>query len=138
MPAELIPRKLFVVLGRTIMSIPMPFWRALKPLILPSRIAVIERIMITSIAIANALMRERRGRWTRLPRTSLFILIPVYGSAAFYELTPSEGRTRERRGTLRTAAVRRSLTCSGPLIKEPKIGITYAAERAATTNPKVT
>ncbi len=69
-----------MVLGRTIMSIPIPFWRALNPLILPSRIAVIERIIMTSIAIASALIKERRGRWTRLPRTSLFILIPVYGS----------------------------------------------------------
>jgi hypothetical protein len=29
--------------------------------------------MMTSIATAKALMIERRGRWTRLPRMSLFI-----------------------------------------------------------------
>ncbi len=37
-----------------------------------------ERIMMTSMAMARQLMSERRGRWTRLPTTSLFILVPVY------------------------------------------------------------
>src|ERR1700728_1808239 len=35
--------------------------------------ATTERIMMTSIATAKALMTERRGRCTRLPRISLFM-----------------------------------------------------------------
>ena len=54
--------------------------RSLKPLSLPIRMAVMDRIMMTSMAMARQLMRERRGRWTRLPTTSLFMLYPVYGT----------------------------------------------------------
>src|SRR5271170_2923603 len=79
-PAGLMPMRLLAVLGRTNMSMPMPFWRVLKPLSLPIRMAVMERIMMTSMAMARQLMSERRGRWTRLPTTSLFIPLPVYGS----------------------------------------------------------
>src|ERR1700761_8287464 len=79
-PAGLMPMRLLAVLGRTNMSMPMPFWRVLKPLSLPMRIAVMERIMMTSMAMARQLMSERRGRWTRLPATNLFILVPVYGN----------------------------------------------------------
>jgi hypothetical protein len=32
------------------------------------------------MAMATQLMSERRGRWTRLPTTNLFMLIPVYGN----------------------------------------------------------
>src|ERR1700744_4693162 len=77
-PAGLMPMRLLAELGRTNMSIPMPFCRVLKPLSLPMRMAVMERIMMTSIAMARQLMSERRGRWTRLPATNLFILITVY------------------------------------------------------------
>src|SRR5277367_884482 len=79
-PAGLIPMKLLMVLGRTNMSMPMPFWRVLKPSSLPIKMAVMDRIMMTSMAMARQLMRERRGRWTRLPTTSLFMLYPVYGT----------------------------------------------------------
>src|ERR1700677_4099485 len=79
-PAGLMPMRLLAVLGRTNMSMPMPFWRVLNPLSLPMRIAVMERIMMTSMAMARQLMSERRGRWTRLPTTNLFILVPVYGN----------------------------------------------------------
>src|SRR5215467_7578944 len=79
-PAGLMPMKLLVVLGRTNMSMPMPLVRSLKPLSLPIRMAVMERIMMTSIAMARQLMSERRGRWTRLPITNLFMLLPVYGN----------------------------------------------------------
>src|SRR3984893_18105500 len=79
-PAGLIPMKLLLVLGRTNISMPMPLVRSLKPLSLPIRMAVMERIMMTSIAMARQLMSERRGRWTRLPTTNLFMLIPVYGN----------------------------------------------------------
>src|ERR1700722_12394472 len=79
-PAGLIPIRLLAVLGRTSISIPMPFWRVLKPLSLPIRMAVMERIMMTSMAMARQLMSERRGRWTRLPTTSLFIQVLVYGN----------------------------------------------------------
>src|SRR5258708_34922443 len=79
-PAGLMPMKLLVVLGRTNMSMPMPLVRSLKPLSLPIRMAVMERIMMTSMAIARQLMSERRGRWTRLPTTSLFMQVLVYGS----------------------------------------------------------
>src|ERR1700733_9970932 len=82
-PAGLMPMRLLAELGRTNMSIPMPFWRVLKPLSLPMRMAVMERIMMTSMAMARQLMRERRGRWTRLPATNLFILVPVYGNGAW-------------------------------------------------------
>ena len=51
----------------------------LTPLSMPSMMAAMERIMMTSIATAKTLMRERRGRWTRLPSTSLFMLLTVYG-----------------------------------------------------------
>src|SRR5882757_1480664 len=78
--AGLMPMKLLVVLGRTNMSMPMPLVRSLKPLSLPSRMAVMERIMMTSMAMARQLMTERRGRWTRLPTTNLFMLLPVYGN----------------------------------------------------------
>src|ERR1700748_586406 len=78
--AGLMPIKLVGVLGRTNMSMPMPLVRSLKPLSLPIRIAVMERIMMTSMAMARQLMSERRGRWTRLPATNLFILVPVYGN----------------------------------------------------------
>src|ERR1700731_3546922 len=87
-PAGLMPMKLLVVLGRTNMSMPMPLVRSLKPLSLPIRIAVMERIMMTSMAMARQLMRERRGRWTRLPITSLFMQVPVYGTGGE---TGSEG-----------------------------------------------
>src|SRR6202521_1201827 len=79
-PAGLMPMKLLVELGRTNMCMPIPFWRVLKPSSLPIKRAEIERIMMTSMAIAKTLMRERRGRWTRLPITSLFMLFLVYGS----------------------------------------------------------
>src|ERR1700738_622097 len=79
-PAGLMPMRLLAVLGRTSMSMPMPFWRVLKPLSLPIRMAVMERIMMTSMAMARQLMSERRGRWTRLPMTNLFMLVPVYGN----------------------------------------------------------
>src|SRR6266699_1215152 len=79
-PAGLMPMKLLVVLGRTNMSMPMPLVRSLKPLSLPMRMAVMERIMMTSMAMARQLMRERRGRWTRLPTTNLFMLLLVYGN----------------------------------------------------------
>src|SRR6266700_5749146 len=79
-PAGLMPMKLLVVLGRTNMSMPMPLVRSLKPLSLPISIVVMERIMMTSIAMARQLMRERRGRWTRLPTTNLFMLLLVYGT----------------------------------------------------------
>src|SRR5271156_5961906 len=79
-PAGLMPMRLLALLGRTNMSIPMPFWRVLNPLSLPIRMAVMERIMMTSMAMARQLMSERRGRWTRLPATNLFILVPVYGN----------------------------------------------------------
>src|ERR1700722_14968631 len=79
-PAGLMPMRLLAVLGRTNMSMPMPFWRVLNPLSLPIRMAVMERIMMTSMAMAKTLIRERRGRWTRLPATSLFMLVPVYGT----------------------------------------------------------
>src|SRR6202000_673748 len=72
--------RLLAELGRTNMSMPMPFWRVLKPLSLPMRIAGMERVMMTSMAMARQLMSERRGRWTRLPATNLFILVPVYGN----------------------------------------------------------
>src|SRR5580704_16647371 len=78
--AGLMPMKLLVVLGRTNMSMPMPLVRSLKPLSLPIRMAVMERIMMTSMAMARQLMSERRGRWTRLPTTNLFMLLPVYGN----------------------------------------------------------
>src|SRR5467141_1081835 len=78
--AGLMPTKLLVVLGRTNMSMPMPLVRSLKPLSLPIRMAVMERIMMTSMAIARQLMRERRGRWTRLPTTNLFMQVLVYGN----------------------------------------------------------
>src|SRR5258708_34008242 len=81
-PAGLIPTKLLVVLGRTNMSMPMALVRSLKPLSLPIRMAVMERIMMTSMAMARQLMRERRGRWTRLPTTNLFMQVLVYGSGA--------------------------------------------------------
>src|ERR1700722_7551533 len=81
-PAGLIPTKLLIVLGRMKISLPMPSWRSLKPLSLPIRMAVMERIMMTSIAIARQLMSERNGRWTRLPTTNLFIHLLVYGSEA--------------------------------------------------------
>src|SRR5580692_1805684 len=80
--AGLMPMKLLVVLGRTNMSMPMPLVRSLKPLSLPIRMAVMDRIMMTSMAMARQLMSERRGRWTRLPTTSLFMLYPVYGTRA--------------------------------------------------------
>src|SRR5258707_6672001 len=80
--AGLMPMKLLVVLGRTNMSMPMPLVRSLKPLSLPIRMAVMERIMMTSMAMARQLMRERSGRWTRLPTTNLFMLVPVYGNGA--------------------------------------------------------
>src|SRR5215469_8443446 len=79
-PAGLMPMKLLVLLGRTNMSMPIPFVRSLKPLSLPIRIAVMERIIITSMAMARQLMSDRRGRWTRLPTTNLFMLLPVYGN----------------------------------------------------------
>src|ERR1700729_626623 len=79
-PAGLMPMRLLAELGRTNMSMPMPFWRVLKPLSLPIRMAVMERIMMTSMAMARQLMSERRGRWTRLPTTSLFIQVLVYGN----------------------------------------------------------
>src|ERR1700742_4442571 len=78
-PAGLMPMRLLAVLGRTSMSMPMPFWRVLKPLSLPIRMAVMERIMMTSMAMARQLMMEGKGRWTRLPATNLFT-ITVYGS----------------------------------------------------------
>ncbi len=67
--------------GWTIMSMPMPLVRVRWPLSMPSMMAAMERIMMTSMATAKALMSERRGRWTRLPTTSLFMLLPVYGRA---------------------------------------------------------
>src|SRR5258705_13868919 len=79
-PAGLMPMKLLVVLGRTNMSMPMPLVRALKPLSLPIRMAGMEGIMMTSMAIARQLMSERRGRWTRLPTTNLFMLRPDDGN----------------------------------------------------------
>src|ERR1700678_1228282 len=79
-PAGLMPMKLLVVLGRTNMSMPMPLVRSLKPFSLPIRMAVMERIMMTSMAMARQLMSERSGRWTRLPTTSLFIQVVVYGN----------------------------------------------------------
>jgi hypothetical protein len=33
-----------------------------------------ERIMVTSMATARMLIDERNGRWSRLPRTNLFML----------------------------------------------------------------
>src|ERR1700721_4031800 len=86
-PAGLMAMKLLVLLGRTNMSMPMPLVRSLKPLSLPIRMAVMERIMMTSMAMARQLMSERRGRWTRLPTTSLFIQIPVYGSGTESRIT---------------------------------------------------
>src|SRR5437899_1697470 len=83
-PAGLMPMKLLVVLGRTNMSMPMPLVRSLNPLSLPIRMAVMERIMMTSMAMATQLMRERRGRWTRLPRTNLFMQVLVYGKGSTF------------------------------------------------------
>src|SRR5882757_7332268 len=109
-PAGLMPMKLLVVLGRTNMSMPMPLVRSLKPLSLPIRMAVMERIMMTSMAMARQLMRERRGRWTRLPTTNLFMLVPVYGNgrgpasrvgvagSALFGRDLRFGRTREGAG----------------------------------------
>src|SRR3981081_1766546 len=101
-PAGLMPMKLLVVLGRTNMSMPMPLVRSLKPLSLPIKIAVMERIMMTSMAMARQLMSERRGRWTRLPTTNLFMLLPVYGNGAEdrrhgtgCRLTPIEARSQD-------------------------------------------
>src|SRR2546421_647477 len=55
------------------MSYPVPeFWSRL-PFRMPYMIPTIERIMITSIATASALITERRGRYTRFPKTSLFM-----------------------------------------------------------------
>src|ERR1700729_4302666 len=97
-PAGLMPMRLLAELGRTNMSMPMPFWRVLKPSSLPIRMAVMERIMMTSMAMARQLMRERRGRWTRLPTTSLFMLYPVYGSEQ--NLDPRRGFARDARAKL--------------------------------------
>src|ERR1700722_12698712 len=102
-PAGLIPMKLLVELGRTNMSMPMPLVRSLKPLSLPIRMAVMERIMMTSMAIARQLMSERKGRWTRLPTTSLFIQLPVYGSGRANEVL-RHGTSTVRRTALRSCA----------------------------------
>ena len=79
------PMRLVAAPGWVIMSMPMPLWFVAEPLSMPSMMAAMERIMMTSIATAKTLMRERRGRWTRLPTTSLFMLLTVYGNRAEYE-----------------------------------------------------
>src|ERR1700735_5508176 len=89
-PAGLMPMRLLAVLGRTSISMPMPFCRVLKPLSLPIRMAVMERIMMTSMAMARQLMSERRGRWTRLPTTSLFIQVLVYGNGTESRIARSD------------------------------------------------
>src|SRR3984957_15228531 len=90
-PAGLMPMRLLAELGRTNMSMPMPFWRVLKPSSLPIRMAVMERIMMTSMAMARQLMSERRGRWTRLPATNLLMLLTVYGSELYDAIRTSSG-----------------------------------------------
>jgi hypothetical protein len=43
--------------------------------------------------MAKTLMSERRGRWTRLPATSLFMLITVYGTGRGDMKENSENRS---------------------------------------------
>src|ERR1700679_1649259 len=74
---------------------PMQLVRSLKPLSLPIRMAVMERIMITSMAMARQLMSERRGRWTRLPMTNLFIELPVYGKRGSHDSSSWEDEIGE-------------------------------------------
>src|ERR1700733_601324 len=73
------PMRLVTAPGWVIISMPMPVVRVRWPLSMPSMMAEMERIMTTSMATAKALMRERRGRWTRFPTTSLFISVNSVG-----------------------------------------------------------
>ena len=52
------------------MSMPIPDVWVRLPFSIPSMIAAMERIMMTSMATAKALMMERSGRWIRLPKIS--------------------------------------------------------------------
>src|ERR1700722_18694697 len=89
------PMRLVAVPGCAIMSMPIPLWRVRWPLSMPIITPVMERIMMTSMATAKTLMRERRGRWTRLPTTSLFIPLPVYGRVAGSGAGRAEGFAEE-------------------------------------------
>ena len=68
------PLMLLAALPRIIRSAPTPLLRALVSLRMPMKMPTMERIMMTSMATATTLMRERRGRCTRLAKISLFIL----------------------------------------------------------------
>ncbi len=61
---------------RMIRSAPMPLVRCLWSFSMPMKMPTMERIMTTSMATARMLMMERRGRWSRLAKMSLFM--PVY------------------------------------------------------------
>src|SRR5271166_2607846 len=76
--------------GRTMMSAPMPpVWR-LALVTWPTIIATIERIITTSMATATTLIRVRKGRYRRFPRTSLF-MDGVYRGVAEWDRGNGEG-----------------------------------------------